>query len=81
MMDDAQEDTEIDLIKRLRLAKNEMENTIYAINELSECEKIDDTAWRDFVHDNLPSEEPWNEKISAGVDRLKEMVGSGAHRI
>lgn len=75
MLDTEQEETEHSLIKRLRLAKNEMENTIYAINELSECEKIDDTAWRDFVHDSLPSEESWNEKIAAGVDRLKEMVG------
>lgn len=63
-LSDSQLDLEHRLQKRLFAALDELCKSVLEINTYSECVKIENGAVEDFIHDYMPEESAWDEKIS-----------------
>ena len=63
-MSDEQLANERDAQRSLREAIEAMSAAIAKINWQSSVEHVDSTAWANFIHDELPLEKTWDEKIS-----------------
>lgn len=63
-LSDSQRDLEWAVQKRLYAAIREMEAAMDQVNLNSTLYAINTTAWDEFVHDEIPDSDGWNEKIS-----------------